>query len=49
GRVCFGLCYQEKTTSLTVEFGALGRTQVRHAARDHAITLLLNAITSAPN
>lgn len=49
GRVCFGLCYQEKTTSLTVEFGALGRAQVRHSARDHAITLLLNEITSAPN
>lgn len=49
GRVCFGLCYQDKTAAYTVEFGALGRNSVRQAARDHALSLLLDAITPSPN
>ncbi len=44
GRVCFGLCKGDQTTTETVEFGPLGRDAVRVAARDHALTLLINAI-----
>lgn len=41
GRVCFGLAQTGQNTQLeTVEFGALGRAQVRAAARDHALALL---------
>ena len=49
GRVCFGLaragqaCYTE-----TVEFGPLGRAQVRAATRDHALQLILNALQDLP-
>ena len=49
GRVCFGLCHQGKTTTQTVKFGALGRTQVRDAARNHALDLLLGAVTLSHN
>ena len=45
GRVCFGLAQQGRPTfGETVEFGALGRTAVRHAARDHALTMLARAV-----
>jgi nicotinamide-nucleotide amidase len=45
GRVCFGLAIEgEPTRSETVEFGAAGRAQVRSAARDHALGLLLAAV-----
>jgi len=44
GRVCFGLHGPFGTRSQTVEFGPLGRAQVRAAARDHALSLLLAAI-----
>lgn len=44
GRVCFGLATPEGTTTETVEFGALGRAQVRTAARDHALQLLRQAL-----
>ncbi|MFT5649190.1 MAG: nicotinamide-nucleotide amidase [Yoonia sp.] len=47
GRVCFGLCYQSKTETQTVEFGALGRSRVRDAARDHALSMLLEAINAS--
>ncbi|MCE8535890.1 CinA family protein [Ruegeria pomeroyi] len=41
GRVCFALAGDGiATISETVEFGALGRAQVRAAARDHALALL---------
>ena len=49
GRVCFGLaragraCFTE-----TVEFGPLGRAQVRAATRDHALQLILNALQDLP-
>ncbi len=43
GRVCFGLTSASATRTETVEFGALGRAQVRQAATDHALTLLLAA------
>ncbi len=45
GRVCFGLAVRgQKTFVETVEFGALGRPQVRAAARDHAMGLLIDAL-----
>jgi nicotinamide-nucleotide amidase len=48
GRVCFGLAQQGRATRVeTVEFGALGRAQVRLAARDHALALLAGALHAA--
>ncbi|GLS85115.1 competence damage-inducible protein A [Cypionkella aquatica] len=45
GRVCFGLALRGKPVLVeTVEFGALGRDKVRHAARDHALGLLIRAM-----
>ncbi|WP_226621337.1 CinA family protein [Alloyangia pacifica] len=44
GRVCFGLASAAGTQTETVEFGALGRAQVRAAATRHALTLLRNAL-----
>ncbi|KQI72549.1 damage-inducible protein CinA [Loktanella sp. 5RATIMAR09] len=44
GRVCFGLATATGVTTQTVEFGALGRAQVRLAARDHALKLLSGAV-----
>lgn len=41
GRVCFGLATRDGTATETVDFGALGRANVRRAARDHALSLLL--------
>jgi nicotinamide-nucleotide amidase len=46
GRVCFGLASAAGTRTETVEFGALGRDSVRAAARDHALGLLLGALSS---
>ena len=45
GRVCFGLAMDGQTKVETVEFGALGREKVRMAARDHALEMLLEAVT----
>lgn len=46
GRVCFGLAMTGRTTvTETVEFGALGRANVRAAARDHALALLDKALS----
>ncbi|QFT93041.1 Nicotinamide-nucleotide amidohydrolase PncC [Roseovarius sp. THAF9] len=45
GRVCFGLARVGQVTQVeTVEFGALGRAEVRAQARDHALDLLLKGI-----
>jgi nicotinamide-nucleotide amidase len=44
GQVCFGVSDARKTTTETVEFGALGRENVRIAARDHALKLLLDRL-----
>ena len=44
GRVCFGLAWTDHMTVETQEFGALGREQVRSAARDHALSLLLDGL-----
>lgn len=45
GRVCFAIAQGAEAISDTQEFGALGRDKVRKAARDHAIALLLRAIS----
>ncbi|WP_293444537.1 CinA family protein [Planktotalea sp.] len=47
GRVCFGLATPTKAATQTVEFGALGRANVRHAARDHALELILSALSQS--
>ncbi len=45
GRVCFGLARRNGTTWVeTVDFGALGRSRVRSATRDHGLTLLQRAM-----
>ena len=44
GRVCFGLATPAGLRTETVEFGALGRANVRAAARDHALALLMAAL-----
>lgn len=46
GRVCFGLATPSGVTTETVEFGALGRSAVRAAAREHGLTLLTKAVDS---
>ncbi len=43
GRVCFGLSTARGTETETVEFGALGRANVRQKSTEHALNLLLNA------
>ncbi|WP_319544688.1 CinA family protein [Ruegeria conchae] len=46
GRVCFGLAaVGQPTRTETVEFGALGRENVRKAARDHALLMLLSSVS----
>lgn len=45
GRVCFGLAVKGRKTFVeTIEFGPLGRAQVRKAATDHALDLLLGGL-----
>lgn len=44
GRVCFGLATPAETTSETVDFGALGRGNVRRATVEHALSLLIAAL-----
>lgn len=44
GRVCFGLASSQGTRTETVEFGAIGRAEVRRATVDHALALLMGAI-----
>ncbi len=45
GRVCFGIATSAGCSTETVEFGALGRAEVRAAARTHALALLLQAVS----
>lgn len=46
GRVCFAIARTGRPTFVeTVEFGPLGRPQVRAAARDHALDLLLASLS----
>lgn len=44
GRVCFGLAMLGRVQTETVEFGAIGRANVRAATVDRALHLLLKAI-----
>lgn len=44
GRVCFALAHAGTTHSETIEFGPLGRANVRTAATAHALALLGAAI-----
>lgn len=46
GMVCFGLATKHGSTTETVQFGALGRSEVRAATVEHALKLLLNALDS---
>lgn len=48
GLVCFATDDGRDVKAETVEFGALGRTAVRVAARDHALALLLHACEAYP-
>lgn len=45
GRVCFGLATDARTQTETVDFGAIGRAQVRQATVDHALALVLTELT----
>ncbi len=45
GRVCFAIATTDGVTAQTQEFGALGRDKVRLAARDHALNILLAAVS----
>ncbi len=45
GRVCFGLVLRDvQTITETVEFGAIGRTQVRAASVGHALKMAIAAL-----
>lgn len=44
GRVCFGIADPFGTHTETVEFGAIGRAEVRAATVDHALALLAQAL-----
>ena len=44
GRVCFGIAEPFGTRTETVEFGAIGRRQVRAATVEHALQMLLDAL-----
>ncbi|MEM7242141.1 MAG: CinA family protein [Pseudomonadota bacterium] len=46
GRVCFGRAKAGLSQTITVEFGALGRDQVRTKARDFALEWLLDLLKS---
>lgn len=48
GRVCFGVASQTGCSVETVEFTALGRAEVRKAARDHALMMVLAALRKLP-
>jgi nicotinamide-nucleotide amidase len=48
GRVCFGLATLDGTFAETVEFGALGRDEVREASVSHALHLLLVTVQREP-
>ncbi|SNR25579.1 CinA family protein [Paracoccus sediminis] len=45
GRVCFGIAQPFGTRTETVEFGAIGRHQVRAATVDHALRMLLDGLS----
>lgn len=49
GRVCFALASRDRATLVqTVDFGALGRGAVRRASVDHALQMLIGALSLPP-
>lgn len=44
GRVCFGLATSTGVTTQTVEFGAIGRAEVRQASVEHGMAMLAAAL-----
>ncbi|WP_305968207.1 MULTISPECIES: CinA family protein [unclassified Mameliella] len=44
GRVCYGLANANGVTTQTIEYGAIGRAEVRAAATQHALELILSAL-----
>lgn len=48
GRVCFGLATRGGVFAETVEFGAIGRDEVRQASVSHALHLLLKTVQREP-
>ena len=47
GRVCFGLKSSDVAHSETVEFGAIGRAEIRKAATNHALKLISELLKTA--
>lgn len=45
GRVCFGVTFNKKIISKTIEFGAIGRENVRIKSVNYALKLLINTLT----
>lgn len=45
GRVCFGVTFNKKIISKTIEFGAIGRENVRIMSVKYALKLLINTLT----
>ena len=45
GRVCFGLATADGCTTETIDYGPMGRAEVRAATVAHALSLLLSAVT----
>jgi nicotinamide-nucleotide amidase len=45
GRVCFALATTDHVHAETQDYGAVGRANVRMAARDHALGLVLGAVS----
>ena len=45
GRVCFGVTFNKKIISKTIEFGAIGRENVRIKSVKYALKLLINTLT----
>jgi nicotinamide-nucleotide amidase len=43
--VCFGIAYGTTVRTETVEFGALGRDAVRQASVEHALEMVLEAVS----
>ncbi|OUD10809.1 damage-inducible protein CinA [Marivivens niveibacter] len=44
GRVCFGVTIKQNVKVETIEFGAIGRLNVRGAAKNHALQMLITEI-----
>ena len=44
GRVCFGVSFNKKIISRTIEFGAIGRENVRIESVKYALKLLINTL-----